>query len=145
MTRAPVIIGAGLAGLVTALRCAERGDPVVVLSAGKLGVGAASGWAQGGLAAVVGSHDAPGLPAAGTIAAGAGLCDPDVVEEITAAAPEAVDHLTGLGARFDRHTDRHTAVVVEHVSTTLAGALAGVADSSARVDVPEPILEGVGR
>ncbi|HET8595156.1 MAG TPA: L-aspartate oxidase [Intrasporangium sp.] len=96
----PVIIGAGLAGLVTALRLAPC--PVVVLSAGRLGEGAASGWAQGGLAAALGDDDSPELHAADTLAAGAGLCEPDVVRRITAAAPAAVAYLAGLGTRFDR-------------------------------------------
>lgn len=103
MTSTPVIIGAGLAGLVTALRCAQHQLPVVVLCAGELGSGAASGWAQGGIAAALDSQDSPARHAADTLAAGAGLCDPEVVDRITQAAPDAVDYLTGLGARFDRH------------------------------------------
>ncbi|NLG23388.1 MAG: L-aspartate oxidase [Actinomycetales bacterium] len=105
MTTAPVIVGAGLAGLVTALRCAELGLPVTVLSAGPIGVGAASAWAQGGIAAAVGPDDDPALHAADTLAAGAGLCDPQVVRLVTEAAPGVIDYLTGLGARFDRAAD----------------------------------------
>lgn len=105
MTSAPVIVGAGLAGLVTALRCAEHGMPVTVLTAGPLGAGAASAWAQGGIAAAVGPDDDPALHAADTLAAGAGLCDPEVVELVTAAAPGVITDLTGLGAGFDRDPD----------------------------------------
>lgn len=105
MTRAPVIVGGGLAGLVTALRCAELGLPVTLLCAGDLGVGAASGWAQGGIAAAVGVDDDPGLHAADTIAAGAGLCDSAVVDLVTRAAPAAIAYLTALGAEFDRDAD----------------------------------------
>lgn len=105
MTTAPVIVGGGLAGLVTALRCADHGVPVTVLCAGTLGAGTASGWAQGGIAAAVGLDDDPALHAADTIAAGAGLCDPAVVELVTAAAPGVIEELTALGASFDRHPD----------------------------------------
>lgn len=103
MTRPPVIIGAGLAGLATALRLAP--EPCVVLCAGRLGSGAASGWAQGGIAAALGSGDSPELHALDTLGAGAGLCDPAVVRAVTGAAPEVVDWLSRLGARFDRAPD----------------------------------------
>ena len=96
----PVIVGAGLAGLIAALTLAPR--PVVVVTKAPLGTGAASGWALGGLAAAVLPGDAPALHAADTIAAGAGLCDPAMVERIVAAAPAAVDELLRRGVPFDR-------------------------------------------
>ena len=99
----PVIVGAGLAGLMTALRLAPQ--PSLVLAAGRLGDGTASGWAQGGLAAAVGDDDSPELHAMDTLAAGVGLCDARVVRRITAAAPQAVADLCGLGVRFDRSSD----------------------------------------
>lgn len=102
-TAVPVVVGAGLAGLVTALRLAPQ--PVVVLAAGRLGQGAASGWAQGGIAAALADDDSPDLHAEDTLAAGAGLCERDVVARITAAAPCAVAYLADLGARFDRDLD----------------------------------------
>ena len=103
--RAPVVVvGAGLAGLTTALRLAP--EPVIVLTAGTLAGTdlrreAASGWAQGGIAAAVGAGDSPYLHALDTLAAGDGLCDPGVVEAITQAGPLAIEWLAGLGARFD--------------------------------------------
>ena len=51
----PVVIGAGLAGLMTALHLAPC--PVVVLSPAPLGLEASSAWAQGGIAASVGPDD----------------------------------------------------------------------------------------
>jgi len=98
-----VVVGAGLAGLVTALRLSPQ--PCLVLSGGALGEGSASSWAQGGIAAAVGGDDTPELHAADTVEAGAGLCDPYVVEQVTDAAPGAIDYLEGLGARFDRAPD----------------------------------------
>lgn len=99
----PVIIGAGLAGLTAAIELSPL--PCVVLSAGAVSTGTSTGWAQGGVAAAVGPDDDPGLHAADTVAAGAGLCDPDVVAAITAAAPDAIGWLAGLGARFDTAAD----------------------------------------
>ncbi len=100
---APVIVGAGLAGLMTALRLAPQ--PSIVLAAGRLGEGTASGWAQGGFAAAVGDDDSPELHALDTLSAGVGLCDELVVRRITGAAPRAVEELCGLGVQFDRSPD----------------------------------------
>jgi L-aspartate oxidase len=99
----PVIIGAGLAGLMTALDLAPM--PVVVLSRTALGSGIASAFAQGGIAAAIGDDDTPALHAEDTLAAGDGLSDRAVVERITAAAPAAVEELVRRGVAFDRDGD----------------------------------------
>jgi L-aspartate oxidase len=100
MNDTPVIIGAGLAGLMAALHLAP--EPVLVLSRAPLGEQAASAWAQGGLAAAIGPDDSPDLHLADTLAAGDGLCDPAVARRIIAAAPALIEQLLALGARFDR-------------------------------------------
>ena len=97
----PVVIGAGVAGLSTALRLAEHGR-VTVLCAADLGQQAASAWAQGGVAAAVGADDSPTLHAEDTSAAGDGLCAPEATRRITAEGPPAIERLIALGARFDR-------------------------------------------
>ena len=97
---APVIIGGGLAGLMTALRLAP--EPVVVLSKAPLGTEASSAWAQGGIAACMGPDDTPALHLADTLAAGDGLCDPAAARSIVQAGPAAIEALARLGARFDR-------------------------------------------
>jgi L-aspartate oxidase len=99
-----VVIGAGLAGLSTALRLAEH-EPVVVVTAAPLGEQAASAWAQGGVAAAIGRDDAPALHSRDTLAAGDGLCAPEAVEAIVQAGPEAIEGLMRVGARFDRRAD----------------------------------------
>jgi L-aspartate oxidase len=98
----PVIIGAGLAGLMAALHMQA---PCVVLSRAPLGEQAASAWAQGGLAAAIGADDTPALHLADTLAAGDGLCDTAVARTIIEAGPALVDELARLGARFDRKQD----------------------------------------
>jgi L-aspartate oxidase len=100
----PVVIGAGLAGLMTALRLAEH-EPVVVLTSQPLGEGAASGWAQGGVAAAVGADDSAALHADDTLGAGDSLCDPDAVQRITGAGADTIARLIALGARFDTTPD----------------------------------------
>jgi L-aspartate oxidase len=95
----PVIIGAGLAGLMAAL---HMDGPCLVLNRANLGEQAASGWAQGGLAAAIGPDDSCAQHEADTLAAGDGLCDPAIVRAIVGAGPDLVAQLNRLGARFDR-------------------------------------------
>jgi L-aspartate oxidase len=96
-----LIVGAGLAGLFTALklRC-----PVTILSAASLGSGASSAWAQGGIAAALGTDDTPELHARDTEAAGAGIVDPHIARLIASEAAARIDDLNRLGIPFDRDT-----------------------------------------
>ncbi|MGH2882980.1 MAG: FAD-dependent oxidoreductase, partial [Solirubrobacteraceae bacterium] len=63
------VVGAGAAGLYTALCVARQGVPVTLISAGPL-AGASSYWAHGGLAAALADDDSPDSHLADTIAAG---------------------------------------------------------------------------
>jgi L-aspartate oxidase (EC 1.4.3.16) len=102
LSHQPVIVGAGLAGLMTALHMAPA--PVVVLSPTPLGGPSSSAWAQGGVAACVGPDDLPSLHVADTLAAGDGLCDVEAARRILAEAPDAIAALVAVGAKFDRDT-----------------------------------------
>jgi L-aspartate oxidase len=95
-----LIVGAGLAGLFTALKLAPA--PCTVLSPHPLGDGAASAWAQGGVAAALAEGDTPQAHAADTIAAGAGLVDAVVAQGVAAEAPDRIADLLRFGAPFDR-------------------------------------------
>ncbi|CDX16830.1 L-aspartate oxidase [Mesorhizobium sp. ORS 3324] len=99
----PVIIGGGIAGLMTALHLAP--EPVVLISKTSLGQEASSVLAQGGIAASLGGDDSPDLHLADTLAAGDGLCDEKAVRRVVEAAPQAIEHLARLGAAFDRASD----------------------------------------
>ncbi|WP_083567391.1 L-aspartate oxidase [Hyphomicrobium sp. CS1GBMeth3] len=100
-----VIIGAGLAGLFTALRLAPL--PVTVVAAAPLGQGASSVWAQGGIAAAVGEGDTPEQHAIDTIAAGGGIVDPRVAHVVAAEAPARIADLLRYGVPFDRDLAGH--------------------------------------
>ena len=124
-----VIVGAGLAGLFTALRLAPM--PVTVLAAAPLGQGAATGWAQGGVAAAVGTADTPAQHAQDTIAAGAGTVDADVAAFVTSEGPQRIADLVAYGVPFDRDADgkfltsqeaAHAQRRVVHVSGDRTGA-----------------------
>jgi len=137
----PVIIGAGLAGLMAALHLAPQ--PVTVLTRAPLGEQAASAWAQGGLAAAIGADDSPEQHLADTLAAGDGLCDPVVARRIIEAAPALVDQLARLGARFDRGAQGHMALGLEagHARRRIVHAQG---DSSGR-EILRAVIEAVRR
>ncbi|MGB5949461.1 MAG: FAD-dependent oxidoreductase, partial [Parvibaculum sp.] len=103
-----LIVGAGLAGLFTALKLAPR--PVTVLAAAPIGDGASSAWAQGGIAAAVEEGDTPEAHAADTVVAGAGIVDEAVALSMAREAPARIDDLLRLGVPFDRDLEGHLAV-----------------------------------
>lgn len=94
-----VVIGTGVAGLTAALAAHRRGSSVMVLNkAGR----PATFYAQGGIAVVMpASDDSVDAHVSDTLAAGAGLCDPDAVRSIVADGYAAVAELVGEGAHFD--------------------------------------------
>jgi L-aspartate oxidase len=95
-----LVVGAGIAGLMAALKLAPA--KVIVLAKTRLGKGAATDWAQGGIAAAIGKDDSPGLHAIDTQRAGAGINDAKIVEILTRDAPARIEELLELGAAFDR-------------------------------------------
>jgi L-aspartate oxidase len=106
-----VVVGAGVAGLTTALTLAPR--PVVVLSRAPLGAEGSTLLAQGGMAGALGPDDSPALHAADTLAAGDGLCDGPVVDLFARAAPGAIENLARLGVRFDQTSEGAYALGLE--------------------------------
>ena len=98
------MVGGGAAGLWTALRAAEGGGSVCLVSRTPLAL-SASFWAQGGLAAALEPGDSPEQHAADTIAAGRGLCRPTAVQVLVEEAPGAVRELRSRGVVFDLGAD----------------------------------------
>ena len=104
MSRSPLLIlGAGLAGLWTALHAAPR--RVILLTGSPLGEGSSTAWAQGGVAAALSSGDTPALHAADTIAAGAGLVNEAAACLLAEAGPGEVEDLYAIGAPFEKDGD----------------------------------------
>jgi L-aspartate oxidase len=98
-----LVIGSGLAGLTFALRASAFGT-VCVLTKDEVSE-SNTRYAQGGIAAAVGEADSWALHEADTLQAGAGLCNPEAVRFLVQRAPEAIDWLIHLGARFDQEQD----------------------------------------
>lgn len=99
-----VVVGSGVAGLTTALRCAAAGLATVVVTKARLDDGSTR-WAQGGVAAALGEGDTPDQHLDDTLVAGAGLCDEAAVRTLVTEGPDAVRRLIGTGAQFDTADD----------------------------------------
>ena len=106
------VVGAGAAGLYTALRASRDGARVTLVSATPL-AGASSYWAQGGLAAALADDDSPERHRKDTIAAGRGTVRESAARVLCEEAPEAVEDLTRLGVRFDADRQGHLALGLE--------------------------------
>src|SRR6201995_4960463 len=94
------VVGAGAAGLYTALCAARQGANVTLISGPPL-AGSSSWWGQGGLAAAMSAGDSPERPLKDTIAAGRGAVRESAARVLCNEAPNAVEDLTRLGVRFD--------------------------------------------
>ena len=106
-----LIVGAGAAGLYSAL-CLPSTLRIGLISKDKLSR-SASGWAQGGIAAVVDSDDSTELHLQDTLKAGAGICDEAAVRFLVETAPECIQHLVDLGVAFDRTAQDKLALTLE--------------------------------
>src|SRR4051795_7419308 len=98
------VVGAGAAGLYTALTAAREGARVALVSATPLDR-SASYWAQGGLAAALAAEDSPAKHLEDTVKAGRNAVRRSAARVLTEEAAGIVDDLQRLGVHFD--ADRH--------------------------------------
>jgi L-aspartate oxidase len=98
-----LIIGSGAAGLSLALHLAQNAD-VLILSKSVINEGSTY-YAQGGIAAVFDENDSIMSHVNDTLVAGAGLCDPSIVQYTTENAKKALEWLINQGVSFDRELD----------------------------------------
>ena len=110
-----LIVGGGVAGLSAAVHA--RGREVLMVGKTAFAEGGSSLLAQGGVAAALGGDDSPARHARDTIAAGAGLCDAEVVRKVTDDGPRRIGELLVLGAEFDRRGDGRLALGREAAHT----------------------------
>jgi L-aspartate oxidase len=94
-----VIIGAGIAGLYTALNTDPHCKCCVLA---KENIDISNSWlAQGGIAAAISADDDPKLHFEDTIVAGAGLCDEDAVNVLVSEGPSDIKRLVEMKVPFD--------------------------------------------
>ncbi|MFH1087522.1 MAG: L-aspartate oxidase [Chloroflexota bacterium] len=94
-----VIVGSGIAGLYSALLARKAGS-VLILTKGSID-DTNTKHAQGGIAAPIGKEDSADLHFRDTIAAGAGLSDPEAARILVNDAPERIADLISFGVPFD--------------------------------------------
>jgi L-aspartate oxidase len=95
-----VVVGSGVAGLMTALHATRAGDVLLVTKV--LVDDGSTRWAQGGVAAALGPDDTPEEHLQDTLEAGVGLCDEQAVRVLCTEGPARLRELIELGAAFDR-------------------------------------------
>ncbi|MBI2383207.1 MAG: L-aspartate oxidase [Gammaproteobacteria bacterium] len=99
-----LILGSGAAGLSLALRLAQQGHSVCVVSKAELS-GGATLWAQGGISAVLDENDSLEAHVRDTLVAGAGLCDEKAVRFTVERGPACVRWLIEQGVGFTLDED----------------------------------------
>ena len=93
-----LVIGSGIAGLWYSLKVAATGK--VGLITKKHRTESNTNYAQGGIAAVMGTDDTFELHIRDTLTAGAGLCREEVVRSIVSEGPDLVRELITAGVKF---------------------------------------------
>ncbi len=96
-----LVLGSGAAGLSCALRLAQHGHKVTVVSKGTLS-GGSTLWAQGGISAVLDENDSLEAHVRDTLTAGAGLCDEQAVRFTVGRGPACIRWLIDQGVQFTR-------------------------------------------
>jgi L-aspartate oxidase len=99
-----LILGAGVAGLTTAIKLAQARPDLKITVLTKTDESESNtAWAQGGVAAVWDKkHDSYQKHIEDTLDAGDGLCNLNIVDIVVHEGPERVQEIIGWGARFDK-------------------------------------------
>lgn len=99
-----IVVGSGIAGLSFALKSADMGYRVAIITK-KDSPESNTNYAQGGIAAVTSLTDEVDLHVEDTLQAGDGLCDRAVVEAILNDGPKGIDALVQKGVAFSQLED----------------------------------------
>ena len=98
-----LIIGTGIAGLFAALRLANNGFEVEIITKQRP-KDSSTNWAQGGIAAILDKTNLDEIEGHinDTLNAGDGLCDEEVVRMVVEEAGERIEDLLSIGVEFER-------------------------------------------
>jgi len=100
-----LIVGSGIAGLMSALHLCKHGR--VLVATKKDSADSNTNYAQGGIACVMAHDDSLERHVQDTLEAGAGLCNENVVREIVNAGPDRIAELEKLGLEFSEKKSGH--------------------------------------
>ena len=147
-----IVVGSGIAGLSFALKLAERGWRVMLITK-KGSAESNTNHAQGGIACVMDAADDFDAHVRDTLEAGDGLCDATVARAIVEAAPERVRELAALGVEFSGdgggrpdlgreggHSHRRILHVRDLTGAAIEEALLAAVARSGRIAVHEHFL-----
>ena len=98
------IIGSGIAGLFSALKLANAGHEVTVITKQRL-KDSSTNWAQGGIAGILDKTDIGGKEShiQDTLKSGDGLCNESMVREVIEGAAECIFELVNIGVQFEKN------------------------------------------
>lgn len=98
------IIGSGIAGLFSALKLANAGHEVTVITKQRL-KDSSTNWAQGGIAGILDKTDigAKESHIEDTLKSGDGLCNESMVREVIEGAAECIFELVNIGVQFEKN------------------------------------------
>lgn len=99
-----IVVGSGIAGLSFALKVAEAGGSVAIITK-KNSAESNTNYAQGGIAAVTSQTDDIEMHVSDTLNAGDGLCDEAAVREILRDGPASIEELIQRGVGFSQLGD----------------------------------------
>jgi L-aspartate oxidase len=145
-----LVIGSGAAGLYAAL-CIPTHYRLGLITKDVLSQ-SASDWAQGGIAAAIAPEDSPTLHKADTLHAGAGLCDPDAVDQLVEQGADCIKSLVEFGVPFDQdhgqlaltleaaHSRRRVLHAADATGRAVVGTLANAVRQRPNITVLEHTL-----
>ena len=100
-----LVVGSGIAGLMTAIRLARLGSVLIITK--KARAESSTNYAQGGIASVTSPVDSFESHVHDTLDAGAGLCDEEVVRHVVGRGPECIGALESFGIVFTERSGKH--------------------------------------
>jgi L-aspartate oxidase len=113
-----LVIGSGIAGLVYALETSKQGTVAIITKKGLYDCN--TDYAQGGIAAVLDSHDSFEAHIQDTYIAGAELGKKEVIRQIISDGPALIQYLIDLGTDFTRREANYDRSL-ENLSLTKEG------------------------
>lgn len=144
-----IVIGSGIAGLSFALKVAQGGRRVAIITK-KNKAESNTNYAQGGIAAVTSQTDDIELHIQDTLTAGDGLCSEAVVRKIITDGPARIDELKQMGVNFTNledgrislhkeggHSKRRILHVKDLTGAAIEGALLHAVANNGRITVLE--------
>ena len=98
------IIGSGIAGLFSAIKLANHGHKVIIITKQRL-KDSSTNWAQGGIAGILDktNSDAKVAHIQDTLQSGDGLCNEAVVRDVIDRAADCINELVSIGVKFEKN------------------------------------------